>query len=188
MAPGSLFEVVVEVSAYLEDSGIPHMLIGGIATMHWGEPRATLDVDVSVLVPDAELSMFVLRLPSNLVVRAPQPVLGFIRRTRVLPLRHASGVDIDLVFAVLPFEEEALERAIEVPIEGSFVRMASAEDLVLMKIISERSKDRGDVATILSRRWHELDHAYLEPRVIELSHLMEDPSILDRYRAGRPES
>ena len=42
--------------------------------------------------------------------------------------------------------------------------------------------------TVLSRRWHELDHAYLEPRVIELSHLMEDPSILDRYRAGRPES
>lgn len=188
MAPGSLIEVVVEVSAYLENLGIPHMVIGGIATMNWGEPRATLDVDLSVLVSEAELSMFVQSLPSNLVSRAPQPVLEFIRRTRVLPLRHDSGVDVDLVFAVLPFEEEALERAIEVPIEGTFVRVASAEDLVLMKIFSERSKDRGDVESVLSRRWHELDHAYLEPRVIELSHLMEDPSILDRYRGGRPES
>lgn len=186
MAPGSLIDVLVEVSTHLDSCRVPYMVIGGIATTYWGEPRATLDVDLSVLVSDAELSMFVQRLPSNLSLRAPQPVVEFILRTRVLPLRHASGVDIDLVFAVLPFEEEALERAIEVPIEGSFVRMVSAEDLVLMKIFSERSKDRGDVATVLSRRWHELDHAYLEPRVIELSHLMEDPSILDRYRTGRP--
>jgi hypothetical protein len=163
------------------------MLIGGIATTYWGEPRATLDVDLSVLVSDAELRVFVQRLPSSMVLRAPQPVVEFILRTRVLPLRHVSGVHVDLVFAVLPFEEEALERAIEVPIEGNSVRMVSAEDLILMKIFSERSKDRGDVATILSRRWHELDHDYLEPRVIELSHLMEDPSILDCYRAGRPE-
>lgn len=188
MTAGSLIEVLVEVSAYLESSGVPHMLIGGIATTYWGEPRATLDVDLSVLVSDAELSMFVQRLPSNLAFRAPQPVVEFIERTRVLPLRHASGVDVDLVFAVLPFEEEALERAIDVPIEGSIVRIVSAEDLVLMKIFSERSKDRGDVETVLSRRWHELDHGYLEPRVMELSHLMEDPSILDRYRAGRPDS
>lgn len=188
VAPGSLIEVLLEVSAYLKSRGIPHMLIGGIATTYWGEPRATLDVDLSVLVPDAELSKFLERLPSDLAPRAPQPVLEFIERTRVLPLRHSSGINIDLVFAVLPFEEEALERAIEVPIEGSFVRVVSAEDLVLMKIFSERPKDRGDVATILSRRWLELDHGYLEPRVIELSHLMEDPSILDRYRAGRPES
>lgn len=164
------------------------MLIGGIATTYWGEPRATLDVDISLLVPDAELSQFVERLPPDLVPRAPQPVLEFVERTRVLPLRHASGVNIDLVFAVLPFEEEALERAIEVPIEGSIVRIVSAEDLVLMKIFSERPKDQGDVGTVLARRWHELDHVYLEPRVIELSHLMEDPSILDRYHAGRPES
>jgi hypothetical protein len=57
-----------------------------------------------------------------------------------------------------------------------------------MKIFSERSKNRGDVETVLSRRWHELDHAYLEPRVIELSHLMEDTLILDRYRTARPAS
>jgi hypothetical protein len=61
VAPGSLLEVVVEVSAYLESSGIPHMLIGGVATTYWGEPRATLDVDLSVLVPYADLSSFVQR-------------------------------------------------------------------------------------------------------------------------------
>ncbi len=76
-----------------------------------------------------------------------------MERTRVLPLRHASGVNVDPVLAVLPFEEEALERAIEVPVEGSIVRIVSAEDLVLMKIFSERPKDRGDVETIPSRRW-----------------------------------
>lgn len=175
------------MSAYLEYHAIPHMLIGGIATTFWGEPRATLDVDLSLLVPEADLSGFLERLPPHVVPRAPQPVLEFIERTRVLPLRHSSGIDIDLVFAVLPFEEEALERAIEVPIQDAIVRMVTAEDLVLMKIISERAKDRGDVATVLARRWDELDHAYLEPRVIELSHLMEDPTILDRYRLGRPE-
>jgi hypothetical protein len=77
-------------------------------TIYWGEPRATLDVDLSVLVPDTELTVVLEQLPSDLVSRPSQSVLEFIERTRVLPLRHASGVDVDLVFAVLPFEDEAL--------------------------------------------------------------------------------
>ena len=43
-----LESALVEVASLLEEIGLPYMLIGGLAVALWGEPRATLDVDVSV--------------------------------------------------------------------------------------------------------------------------------------------
>ena len=39
---------LVELATALEDRGLPYVLIGGLAVSLSGEPRATLDVDISV--------------------------------------------------------------------------------------------------------------------------------------------
>ena len=44
---------LVEITSFLDRSGLPYMLIGGLAVAMWGEPRATLDVDLSVWVDPA---------------------------------------------------------------------------------------------------------------------------------------
>ncbi len=67
---------------------------------------------------------------------------------------------------------------------GVTIRFCTAEDLVLMKIISERPKDRDDVRQILSRQGDALDHAYLKPRVHELATLLERPEIEALYRGA----
>jgi len=41
---------VVEVATALESLKIDYMVVGGIANAVWGEPRATIDVDVTVVV------------------------------------------------------------------------------------------------------------------------------------------
>ena len=44
---------LLEVVAALDACSLPYVLIGGLAVAFLGEPRATLDVDVSVLArPD----------------------------------------------------------------------------------------------------------------------------------------
>lgn len=175
---------LVEVARLLDANRLPYMVIGGLANLVWGLPRATLDVDVTVwggtrsfheLVPLFEPAFRVL----------PEEPVDFVATTRVLPLESSAGVRVDVVFGLLPFEEEAIARAVPRDVGGVTIRFCTAEDLVLMKIISERPKDRDDVRQILSRQGDALDHAYLEPRVHELATLLERPEIEALYRAGR---
>ncbi len=37
-----------EIQDFLERNGVPYMVIGGIGAMVWGEPRSTVDIDITV--------------------------------------------------------------------------------------------------------------------------------------------
>ena len=40
-----------EFHQFLTESSIPYAIIGGLAVQYWGEPRVTLDVDLTVSIP-----------------------------------------------------------------------------------------------------------------------------------------
>jgi hypothetical protein len=50
-----LEEALVELAGALEACNLPYALIGGLAVSLSGEPRATLDIDVSVWTAPDEL-------------------------------------------------------------------------------------------------------------------------------------
>lgn len=186
--PMTLQEQALGALAMLLDrERIPYMVIGGIANAVWGEPRATLDIDVTVWVGEREIPGVARAIAESFVPLVPD-VDAFIARTRVLPLRDANGVRVDLIFGLLPFEEEAIRRALPVVVGETSIRFATAEDLILMKIISEREQDQRDARGIALRRMAELDLGYLEPRVRELASLLESPEIEDRWEAWKMEA
>jgi hypothetical protein len=41
-------QALVRLAQLLSEHGIPYMVIGGLANAVWGEPRTTLDIDVTV--------------------------------------------------------------------------------------------------------------------------------------------
>jgi hypothetical protein len=176
-----LDHAVHEITRALDALRIPYAIIGGIANAVWGEPRATIDVDVTVAVDDDDLPGTVPAIARTFRVAVSDPV-AFVRDTRVLPLDTAEGVRIDVIFALLPFELDAIRRARDVRIADRPVRVATPEDLILMKIISERFRDIADAEAIVRRRIGELDLAYLEPRIRELAAALESDAILDRWR------
>ena len=178
---------LVGLAEFLEREDVPYMVIGGMANIIWGEPRATPDIDVTVWVPQPELPSFLNRVGESYRVLV-EDALSFVGRTRVLPLDTHSGVRIDMVFGLLPFEEEAIRRARGVPIAGTHVRFCTAEDLLLMKIISDRERDVSDARALVLRRWRELDVDYLEPRITELSRLLEREDIEQRWSAWKREA
>jgi hypothetical protein len=49
-----LIQAAVEVLSVLSAAAIRSCVIGGLAVLRWGEPRATQDVDLSVLAPPGE--------------------------------------------------------------------------------------------------------------------------------------
>lgn len=177
----ALEQAVVDISAALELAGIDYMIVGGIANAIWGEPRATVDVDVTVAVDNPELSATVERLAHSFHAAVPDPE-AFVRSTRVLPLDTAAGIRIDVIFALLSFEVAAVQRAVRVAFGSRPVRVVTPEDLILMKVISERPRDQADAEALVRRRADTLDRAYLEPRINEFAETLERPEILAHWR------
>lgn len=177
-----LERALTDLARLFAESRIPYMVIGGMANAVWGEPRATLDIDVTLWVEEAAIPATVDVLSGNFRPLVADPT-GFIAETRVLPMESIDGVRIDVIFGMLPFEREAVQRAVPFAVAGVPVSFCTAEDLVLMKIISERDRDLADAREVVARRLPELDLAYLDPRVAELSAILERPEILARWRA-----
>jgi hypothetical protein len=175
-----LERAVVEIAAALESMKIDYIIVGGIANAVWGEPRATIDVDVTVVVENPELAAAIARLTHSFKPAIPDPE-AFVRRTRVLPLDTADGIRIDIIFALMSFERDAVGRAVSVMFGDRFVRVVTPEDLLLMKIISDRPRDLADAEALTRRRLDTLDRAYLEPRIREFAESLERPEILARW-------
>ena len=175
---------LLEVVAILEEWKIPYMLIGGLAVAQWGEPRATLDVDIALWVEADQFETMVAKLASRLAPRTTRPV-EFARRTRVLPVESSGGIAVDLIFALWPFEQRAIKHAAERQVAGAPVRVAALEYLLFLKLTSDRPKDLDDAAALLRRHQNHVDHCWLEEQVSGIAEALGEPEILDRYRRLR---
>ena len=83
--------------------------------------------------------------------RYPDIADELLARGAVLPLLHGSGMEVDLVLAGSGLEALALERATRVAIDGVEVPVAYATDLVVMKVLAGRGKDRRQGAALTIR-------------------------------------
>lgn len=178
----TLEQAVTSVTRFLDERGIPYMLIGGIANLVWGQPRATLDVDASVLVDESKWPDLIKELSSVFRI-VPKHPLAFLRKTHVLPLDTLDGVRIDLIWAQLPYEHKAIARATVEQVLGARVRVCQPEDLIILKIASERLKDREDVRAIIQQQAGRLDRRYLAQAVRQLAHALGQPELLDFLNA-----
>jgi hypothetical protein len=109
----------------------------------------------------------------------PYMVIGGIAVTVVT----SSGVSVDLVCAGRPFERAAIARAAIIEVGGYGVRVCTPEDLIVMKIISARARDREDVRGVIRRQQATLDCTYLDPIVAQLADALAQPDILEFYES-----
>src|SRR5215831_1158305 len=105
----NLDDALVVLASWLEHHHIPYMVIGGFAVTIWGEPRVTRDLDITISVPAEEISKIVELVRSEFTVLVNDAV-KFVSETRVLPM-VAADVPVDLIFAALPYEDDAIARA-----------------------------------------------------------------------------
>lgn len=172
---------LIQVADAMECCRLAYVVVGGVAAIAWGVPRTTLDIDVAVWAEpasvDAAIDCLLSRFPAR-VANAHE----FVRQTNVLLLRTAQGVEIDVIFGRLSIQQDFVSRGIEKDIEGRKIRFVTAEDLLLMKLSSEREKDQQDARTLLRVTAGTLDRSYLEPRLVELAEGLARPEILEEFR------
>jgi hypothetical protein len=169
------------LAAALDGAGIPYMVIGGVAVLVHGVPRLTRDIDVTVLLPVSDVARLREALGPGFATLVDDPE-SFVEETRVLPVRAADGTRVDLIFAGLPFEEEAIGRAKPEELGSATVKVCAPEDLILHKILSSRPRDLEDVEGIVRARGDTLDRERLDRVIRALAVDLESPEILDFWR------
>lgn len=158
----------------LDAAEVSYMIGGAVAAWAWGEPRATLDLDVVVNIPIESVS----RLSKELEKRdMPVPadiLLDNILETRAdIPINAThmySGYKADLY----PLREgdelraSAFERRQKIDLGAPLgeVYLHSPEDLIIYKLwyfsLSQQTKHIRDITSIVLTLGEELDYAYIE--------------------------
>ncbi|HET8782176.1 MAG TPA: nucleotidyl transferase AbiEii/AbiGii toxin family protein [Pyrinomonadaceae bacterium] len=166
---------------YCRSLGWDFCFIGGLALQHWGEPRLTRDIDVTILTGFGSESKFTSEILKSYNPRIPDAD-AFAQKHRVLLVRSSSGIDFDVSLAALPFEEQMIQRGTDVEyLPGIALRICSAEDLIVLKSFANRAQDWQDVSSVVTRQGvQNLDWDYITSSLDPLVAVKEEPQILER--------
>ncbi|HBJ83223.1 MAG TPA: hypothetical protein DDZ88_04985 [Verrucomicrobiales bacterium] len=179
----ALIKLALSIQEVCEEQRWPFCIIGGVAVQHWGEPRFTKDVDLTVLTGFGGEEIIVDGILEHFEPRIPD-AREFALKRRVLLVRDSAGIGIDVALGALPFEEAAVNRAAKIEVyPGIHLRLCTAEDLIVMKAFADRPLDWNDVKGVIIRQGKEkLDWPYVFQHLTPLAELKEQPEIVTRLR------
>jgi predicted nucleotidyltransferase len=168
----------------LDKTGVPWMVIGGIAVIAHGVPRQTQDVDATLWGPAIHADHLLPLLAKAKIRPRPEHSAEVARHTQVYLMRHEpTEVDLDIGFSWLPFEREAMDRAIEVVFNGVPICIATPEDLIIYKAGAWRDRDRDDIERLLTLYASTIDTERVLGLVRQIGEALDDPQrvvILER--------
>ena len=179
--PASLLVALGDLVNWLDAARVPSMVIGGIAASILGRPRLTQDIDALALLAESDWARAIdVAAHHGIVPRIENP-LDFARRSRVLLMTHeASGIDMDIAFSSLSFEQTAIEMSEVHDVGGLRVHLPRIEDLLVMKAVAGRPKDLQDIEGLLAAHPN-AKIAVARQWIREFAIAMSMPDILDEF-------
>ncbi len=148
---------VQQATSLLVERGVAYALIGGHAVNVWVAPRFTRDVDVTVQASMSEMADLMhalleagLRMDREFGAELPSGP-DFVR------FSSSDGLLIlEIQSAKTDFQREVVRRARD----EQGIKVASPEDLIVLKLIANRSKDEADLRNLT--KLAALDWPYVE--------------------------
>jgi hypothetical protein len=172
----------------LDAAGVSYLIGGAVAAWAWGEPRATLDLDLVVDIPLEAVGRLSKELEKRNILVPAEVILDNILETRAdLPINAIhmySGYKADLY----PLREGdelrasafARRRKIDLGAPLGEVYLHSPEDLIIYKLwyytLGQQTKHTRDITSIVLTLGNELDYSYIKLWVnqLGLSSIWED--------------
>lgn len=151
------FEATRKVIAALEELGIPYMVVGGLSSMAYGNPRTTKDADIVLAVDGSGLDLLADKLGDEFSLD-PQGSFEMVTGTSRYHLRVPSvKFEIELFLLSDDAHDRArFERRRPLPSRqlGARTMIPTAEDVIIMKLrwyaIAKRGKDGDDIKDIIA--------------------------------------
>ncbi len=164
----------------LLDIGAPFTFIGGVAVIARGVPRLTVDIDATVRASTIEVESVFEKLGRHGIVPRIEQAKDFARQRQVvLAVHEPTGTKIDLSFAYLDFEEEAIRSSEEVDFASVRIPVARPEDLVVYKVLAFRPRDIDDVEKLLNLHGASIRIDRVRRLVRQFCDVLEDRSRLE---------
>jgi predicted nucleotidyltransferase len=152
-----LAEALADVAEALEREEIPYVVIGGVASLLYGRPRVSDDLDILVAKTDAERTLDALASVGFDTERTNDQWIykGF-----------RDGVQVDVIFWLkgdFYLDDEMLARARRIAVGGRDIRVVPPEDLIVVKAIihDEQTPRHWGDALALVANCDDLDWDYL---------------------------
>ena len=182
-----VIQAASELQSVCQAQGWRFCFIGGVALLRWGEPRVTVDADLTLLTGFGQERPFVQTLLSHFKGRIPDAE-AFALQHRVLLMRSAAGVGLDVALGALPYEELVVARSSDFlyPLD-TMLRTCSAEDLIVLKAFAGRGQDWVDVERVIVRQAGQLDWNHIQTQLRPLAELKGEPEILEQLERRRKE-
>lgn len=162
-------ELLRHVVRVLEQAGVSYLVTGSTATIFYGEPRFTNDLDVVLQLGPAQVEEVVRAFPPQEFYVSEEAVRRALRTHGQFNVIHPrSGLKVDFIVAEeSPFDRSRFARRRRVraaaDCEADF---ASPEDVILKKLVFHREggsdKHLRDVAGVLKISGDEIDDDYLD--------------------------
>ena len=155
-------EILQLVCTYLNENNINYVIVGGVAVMYHGVPRTTVDIDLILQMEDEQISPFTEFLNSKgFAASATDIRAAFNEQSHSTSFFRDTLLRLDIQGINSDFDEMTLDRAILVDLFGTSVRIGSAEDALVNKILFQGEQDMRDALGILKRNHENLDFEYI---------------------------
>ena len=153
--PPPLVQLFDELRVAMDRVGVPYAMMGGVASMHWGLPHYTHDLDMAVGVSAADVRPLLRALDEDGFIVPDEVRAGWtdtLAGTRKLVVKKFIDRrvwDIDIFLQDSEFVRTVISRRVMVELDGRPTPVITPEDLVLFKLMAWRDKDRGHMNDLL---------------------------------------
>lgn len=161
-------ELLRHVVGACERLGLPYFVTGSVATIFYGEPRFTNDIDVVVDLPRDRIAAFLNEFPVAQFYWSEESVRRAVAKRAQFNIIHpASGLKVDIMIpAGDAFDRSRFSRTRTLhPAAGFDARFASPEDVIVKKMEYFRAggsdKHLRDIAGVLELGGTEIDRDYI---------------------------
>lgn len=153
-----MVETLLKLIDLFKKYQIDYCLIGGLAVMlHHGRAN-TIDIDFYVLVRSLKKLS---KIFENEKIEHEMKGNYQIRATY-------EKVPIDILKADHYIGKEVIHRAVEKKIGDHFIKIATPEDLIILKTLADRSIDRRDIEELREIFKGKLDEKYMDKKVKQM--------------------
>jgi hypothetical protein len=170
-----LFELLKKMIDVFEGLKIPYLVTGSVASMAYGEPRLTNDIDIVAEIKPHQISAFIESFPVNEYYVSDDMVKEAINREGQFNIIHpSSGLKVDVIIRQnTPFDNSRFKRLQHIqPADYYHANFASPEDVIIKKMEYYREggseKHLRDITVILKISGKSIDRDYISEWVRRL--------------------
>lgn len=151
---------IIGLHRTLSDADIPHAFGGAMAADYYRIPRGTADIDLGLFVRPHEHE----RVLDTLGQVFEVPNLPEVKRQimeRDQAVTRWGNTRVDLFFSVGAFHDSIASRVVEKEFAGEKIPVLSAEDIVVLKALFDRTQDWADIEAICELQGDKLERPYI---------------------------